>query len=339
MTGFYGADTEALRSLAGRFREGGQRIEEIRDALAPAVLDAGSWTGPDADAFRASWSSAVQPRLGSVIGEVTRRDPDLVREADEQDTVSEDDGGKSFWDILREVGTVAAKAFGVYEAMSKIVSDIKDMRRLWRAYRLGPEDFARVWESLKLRNRMIWASEGFGKLMSTVSGYIPGLPAVWEWAGKQIDKLPLKLHEGAGLLRTIAEKLGPETLATIGKASKVLGKVVPFVDIGVGIYQMTQAEDGYGFTSGLLSTAGGALMLAGIAFPPLAVVGGILSGASLVMDLVDMGGELFGIDPSKAVSDFVGDAASHVGDAISDGVGFVQDAVGNLGRSLGSIFG
>lgn len=157
--------------------------------------------------------------------------------------------------------------------------------------------------------------------------------------GKQVDTLPLKLHEGAGLLRTIAEKLGPDALATIGKASRVLGKVVPFVDIGVGIYQMTTVEDGYSFTSGLLSTAGGALMLAGIAFPPLAVVGGILSGASLVMDLVDMGGELFGIDPSKAVSDFVGDVASNVGDAVSDGVGFVQDAVGNFGKSLGSIFG
>lgn len=174
MTGFYGADTEALRTLAARFRDGGQRIEELRDALAPAVLDEGSWTGPDADAFRATWTSAVQPRLGSVIGEVTRRDPDLVREADEQDTVSEDDGGRSGWDVLGDVAAIVAKAFGLGKAVLRTISDIRDMRRLWEAYQMGAETMSRVWESLRLRNYMTWASGGFGKMMKTIGAHLPG---------------------------------------------------------------------------------------------------------------------------------------------------------------------
>lgn len=332
MSGFYGADTEALRDLAARFQDGERRLGDLRVSLSSMVMDEAIWVGSDADAFRGSWSSEASPRLGAIAERVGATRTDLDHHAEEQDTASEpgDGSGGSFWDTVGDLVKIGAKAFGLYKAGTSILSGIDDMKRLWDMYKLGPDDFSRAWESLKLRNKMTWVSEGFGKLFKTLGGQfgkaIPG--DVWKWMGKQVDGFPTKLAEGGSLVEKIGAKLGPEGLEVLGKSSKALGKVLPGVDLLVGAHQVATADDGYGKTSGVLSMAGGALMLAGIAFPPLAAVGGVLSGVSLAMDLVDLGGELFGADPSKAVSQ-----------AVSDGLSSVGDALGGIGRGLGSIFG
>lgn len=348
----YGADTEALRTLADRFREGSRRIDEIRSSLEPTVMDDSIWHGGDADTFRDTWASGVSPSFGSVVEGVVRRQGDLDKQAEEQDRTSEPgdgsggDGG-GLWDKIKDIAGIGAKAFGLYKAGTKIMAGIDDMKRLLGAAKLGPEDYARVMESLKLRNAMQFASEGFSKAFKTAGGLppfsaVPGLDHLGEWAGKKLDALPSKLGEGSKIIDNIGAKLGPEGLSMLGKGSKVLGKAVPGVDILVGGHQMMNADDGYGQVSGGLAVAGGTLMAAGVVFPPLAVVGGVLSGASLAMDLIDMGGELFGVDPSQAVSDAVSEGVDTVSDAVSDGADKVTDAAGDLAGDvkdgLGSIF-
>ncbi|WP_394214251.1 hypothetical protein [Brachybacterium vulturis] len=340
---FYGADTEALREMGDRFRDAGRRLGEIERQLTVAVMDPSIWQGPDAEQLRDTWSSEIGPRLGSVSSDTSGRRQLLEQHAEEQDEASHEGGGAL--DMLWDAVKVGVKGFSLYKAGSSIVSGIDDMKRLWDAYKLGPDDFSRVWNSLKTRNYMQWASEGYGKLANSIAGQIPGakhLGPLWESMGTWVDGIPTKLGEGGKILSAIGEKLGPDGLAALGKGSKVLGKLVPGVDILVGGAQIMTADDGYGKVSGALSVAGGALMLAGVAFPPLAVAGAVLTGASLAMDLVDLGGELFGIDPSKAVSDAVGNATEAVGDAVSDAAGAAGDAIsdmaGGLKEGLGSIF-
>lgn len=340
----YGADTEALRTLADRFREGSQRIDEIRSRLEPTVMDESIWQGGDADTFRETWASGVSPSFGSIVEGVVKRQGDLDQQAEEQDTTSEPgdgsgDGGGGVWDTIMDVAHIGAKAFSLYKASTTIMSGIDDMKRLLDAAKLGPEDYARVMESLKLRNAMQFASEGFSKTLKSLGGMpslsaIPGLDHLGEWAGKKIDALPAKLGEGGKILDNMAAKLGPEGLSMLGKGGKALTKLVPVFDVATGIHQIATADDGYGKVSGGLAIAGGTLMAAGVVFPPLAVVGGVLSGASLAMDLIDMGGELFGVDPSKAVSDAVSAGVDNVSDAVSDGADKVADAAGDLAGGI-----
>ncbi|MCG7308842.1 hypothetical protein [Brachybacterium sp. ACRRE] len=339
---FYGADTDALRDVADRFRDAGQRLDDIRTRLGVAIMNPVIWQGPDAEQLRTTWASEIEPRLGSLADEIGGRREVLVGHADEQDEASHQRGAlETIWDAIK----VGVKGYSVYKAGKSLLSGIDDMKRLAKAAHLGPEEVSKVWAELKDRGAKELAEGGFGKLAKTVAGQIPfakDVGPLWEALGKKVDAIPTKLAEGGKIVTAIGDKLGPDGLAKLGKTSKMLGKVVPGVDIGVGIGQIAMADDGYGKVSGALSVAGGALMLAGVAFPPLAVVGGVLSGASLAMDLVDLGGELFGADPSKAVSEAVGNAAGAAGDAIGNAAksagNAISDAAGGLKEGLGSIF-
>lgn len=339
---FYGADTEAVREVGERFRDAGSRLEDIQRQLSVAVMNPLIWQGPDADQLRDTWAGEVAPRLGSIADDVSGRRDELEKHAEEQDEASHEKGAlETIWDAIK----IGVKGFSLFKAGKSILSGIDDMKRLWDAYKLGPDDFSRVWNSLKTRNYMQWASEGYGKLAKSIAGQIPGakhLGPLWDSMGKWVDGIPTKLAEGGKIISAIGDKLGPDGVAKLAKGSKMLGKLVPGVDILVGGAQIAMADDGYGKVSGALSVAGGALMLAGVAFPPLAVAGAVLTGASLAMDLVDLGGEMFGVDPSKAVSDAVGNAASAAGDAISGAAesagDAISDAAGGLKEGLGSIF-
>ncbi|WP_152354488.1 hypothetical protein [Brachybacterium subflavum] len=339
---FYGADTEALRKVGDSFKDAGKRLEEIRDELGVLVMNPTMWQGADADELRRTWFEEISPKLGSVAESVGERSGQLQEQADEQDEASHQRGVlETVWDAIK----VGVKGYSVYKAGKSLLSGIDDMKRLAKAAHLGPEEVSKVWAELKDRGAKELAEGGFGKLAKTIAGQIPfakDVGPLWEALGKKVDAIPTKLAEGGKIVTAIGDKLGPDGLAKLGKTSKMLGKVVPGVDIGVGIGQIATADDGYGKVSGALSVAGGALMLAGVAFPPLAVVGGVLSGASLAMDLVDLGGELFGADPSKAVSEAVGNAAGAAGDAIGNAAesagNAISDAAGGIKEGLGSIF-
>lgn len=333
MSGFYGADTDALRDLGQKFRAHGERLIELQGELAPRIMDASIWVGPDADAFRQSWQQRAF-EFTNVADRVTDRHLDLVVEAAQQDHASAEDGDAPWWEKALDLAKIGVKGYSLYKAGKTMLEGIDDMRRLWEAFRLGPDDFARVWESLKLKNFMKLEAGGFGKLLSSVMGKFMPEPVkglihsdIWKKLASPLDGIPGKLAEGEKIAKLLADKADG-----IAKFGNKLGKAVPFLDIAFGVHSMATAEDGYGVASGALSTAGGALMLAGVAFPPLAAVGGVLSAVSLGMDLIDMGGEFFGTDPSKAVSDAVSAGVEKVGEWASD--------VGSaISKGLGSIFG
>ena len=48
MAGFYGADTDALRDVAGLFQERSRRLDELREELTGAVMREDIWIGGDA---------------------------------------------------------------------------------------------------------------------------------------------------------------------------------------------------------------------------------------------------------------------------------------------------
>jgi hypothetical protein len=339
---FYGADTDALRKVGDSFKDAGKRLEEIRNELGVLVMNPTMWQGADADELRRTWFEEISPKLGSVAESVGERSGQLQDQADEQDEASHHRGVlETIWDAIK----IGVKGYSVYKAGKSLLSGIDDMKRLLKAKRISPEQFSKVWDALKKNGLKEFEKGGFGKLTKSIAGQIPfakDLGPLWEALGKKIDAIPTKVAEGGKVLTAIGDKLGPDGLAKLGKASKILGKAVPFADIIVGGIQIGTADDGYGKASGILSVAGGTLMAAGLVFPPLAVVGGVLSGASLVMDLVDMGGEFFGVDPSKAVSDAVGKAAGAAGDAIGSAAesagNAISDAAGGIKEGLGSIF-
>lgn len=327
MASFYGADTEALRTLSDRFREGSRRIEELRSTLEPKVMDESAWQGSDAEQFRSRWSSEVASRFGSVVEGVEKRHADLGKQADQQDEASDADGGGGsgggkdgdggLLDKILKVGGIGSKAYSLYKTGKSLADDIADSKLVRSMEKMGDE----AGIALVKARRLAEAPGGFQQALKTAGGLadaIPGLNHLGEWAGKNIDALPAKLGEGGKMMEAL------------GKSGKVLGKAMPGVDVLVGAGQIATADDGYGKVSGGLSMVGGALMVAGVACPPLAVVGGVMTGASLLMDVGDLGGELFGKDPSKAVSDFTSDAAGAVGDAAKDVGGAIKDGLGSI---------
>lgn len=87
---FMGADTDQVRSLASKFAEGSQHLQDLRET-AEAFVRAVTWTGPDADEF--------QDRASSVLADLTARASDVAdrgrtldTQAEEQDSVSSPEG-------------------------------------------------------------------------------------------------------------------------------------------------------------------------------------------------------------------------------------------------------
>jgi len=89
---FIGMSTDHASAQAERIDTGAQRLEELAEELGATVgRSAGSWIGPDAEAFRAEWSSTAQA-LRTGTQELLARSAELSRHRDEQDTASEGDG-------------------------------------------------------------------------------------------------------------------------------------------------------------------------------------------------------------------------------------------------------
>ena len=87
MSRFYGADTEALRTMSSVLVRRADAVSDIESALT-AALDALEWVGEDAEEFRAEWSGRVRPGLQDGNFELRQRARRLLQEADEQDRSS-----------------------------------------------------------------------------------------------------------------------------------------------------------------------------------------------------------------------------------------------------------
>lgn len=97
MAGFYGGDTDQLRQHGVATRQGAQALHELTERVA-AVIDAASWVGPDAEAFRAQWHGTLAPGLRMRADTLRGSGDQLDQHAEEQDRASSAgaDGGGLF---------------------------------------------------------------------------------------------------------------------------------------------------------------------------------------------------------------------------------------------------
>lgn len=87
MTGFLGADTEALRQLGGTVTGGAEQLEDLAHRLG-ALIQSVTWEGPDAEVFRADWAGRVHPRLRERTERLREDSRELDGHAGEQDESS-----------------------------------------------------------------------------------------------------------------------------------------------------------------------------------------------------------------------------------------------------------
>ncbi|MGY5765223.1 hypothetical protein ACXET9_08480 [Brachybacterium sp. DNPG3] len=328
MTGFLGADTEALRDVADLFERRGRRLREIRESIDVMVLREDVWVGTDAEGFRDRWSG-VGAQLSEAAEATGRRRAELEEQAEEQDEVSEaDDGAGGWFDAIGDFfGSIGDAALDLGKAGLKLFKG-------FTAFRLF-SDLGQLTEA------------GFDGLRTLINqSYIDELVDLTRRPGQLIqDFLSSK-----GLSRIADVAGGIFDSGIVKGAGKFLGKALPILDIGTGIYQMATAEDGWDVASGGLSTLSGALLLAapftGPAAPIVAGVGAVAGGVSLAIDAGkaivenwDTISETAGA-AWDATTTYVSDTWNSATEAAGEAWDAATGAVGDFfSDPLGSIFG
>lgn len=338
MSGFYGADTEQLRTHAELLKNRAGTLEDLRSRLEPLVMDESIWQGPDADAFRSTWSSRVTPMFTRAHEGLTTRSTDLGREADEQDDASAagSDGSLSdaFQDLLRGIGSGLGRAWDAITGATTIYNTLQG------AFSGGKK----IWDAIK---------QGIGKQYSAVEKGFSGLAA--KLAGKLglptgfgpknfFSKLDDIVADGSKLL---------EKAPWLSKAGRITARALPGLDIAFGAMTMVDSikkGDTFHAVTGGMQTAGGVLLTAGticdatgvgaVVGVPLQVAGGILVGGAALADAgkwVHDNWDGITENAGKAwdwTTDHVSDAAGAVKDTVSDTAEKVTDTVSDIGGGI-----
>lgn len=88
----YGADADALDALAQRFEQSASQLERAGQQLRSQLYNS-PWRGSDADLFRNEWDSSHARTIAAAVGFLNDGCDRLTRNAREQRTASETDGG------------------------------------------------------------------------------------------------------------------------------------------------------------------------------------------------------------------------------------------------------
>lgn len=339
VSGFLGADTEALRGHAQLLQDRSTAIEELRARLEPMVMDEGTWVGPDADHFRSEWTSRAGARLTTSADELRTWGTDLSGQADEQDQTSDPEGGGSGGSGGGGAGagggeggpSLLDRIMGAGSLYNKVQSLFTKGKKVWDLVgivsRAVPAIAGATDPLVKLMGygeygRMIAANvfnEGkeFGKIVEKLMGktFIPsGFLTKSPWSG--VDDLVKGLSKAAPFLDTI---------------TPWIGKAAPGLDIVFGGMQAIEgfsSGDTFHGVTGTVSAVGGGLMLAGGALSATgvgAVIGGpmaaIGAGLSLGAAAADLGKMAYDNWPQISAT------AGQVWDGASDLVGGALDAI------------
>lgn len=352
MSGFYGADTDQLRSHSELLRTRARSLGELRERLQPAVTDESIWQGTDADAFRTRWASQTATVLEDLVGQFTRQAGDVERHADEQDEASGPDGsaggeggggggggagdGTSLWEQLTDGGKVWNKFQGLWNDGRKILdlgSTVRDFSHL-----LGSTDdlFEFVTGSWMYDQQIM-------KNIFNVGSEYSGLA---DEVAKAIG-IPTGIGNSKffGWADDAAKWVG-DAAPFLDKAAPFLGKALPVADVFFGGDQMIegiQSGDTFSAITGGASALGGGLMLAGGALSatgvgaviggPIAAAGAIISGGAALADVGKLVYDNWdsisstASDAWNATTDFVGDTAGAVADTAGDVVDSVSDGL------------
>lgn len=91
MSGFQGADTQALQRMGSLLEDRSSSLEDMTAHLG-ALINAVPWVGPDAMALRADWSFRIRPRLMDCQMRLHEEGRSLRDHAEEQDRASDPAG-------------------------------------------------------------------------------------------------------------------------------------------------------------------------------------------------------------------------------------------------------
>lgn len=286
MSGFFGADTEALREHAEVMRTGAQRLGEIQATLNSSIMGVG-WQGSDAETFRTDFSSRVTSLFEQGVSGLDARAAQLDQEAEEQDeTSAEGNGGGILDDIFGGIGdffdnpavVAASTAVSVGSAAVKSLRGIlqaRDLRRYQNAINAG-----RMRAPIRIADQM--NTRGLG-MLGRVGGRVFG---------------PLGIYSG------IQDMIDPPHDGWRGVGDRVAGGLGVIGGAGMTALALGATLNPVGLTVVGVAAAGSALWAAGNA---------IWDNREAIGDFVgDMGGHL-----SDAL-DTAGDVASDIGDGVSD---------------------
>ncbi|GAA1850112.1 hypothetical protein [Myceligenerans crystallogenes] len=339
--GMYGADIEALRTLADRIAEGSQTLDGVVAAVETAIPGPESWGGPDAEGFRAEWGDTHLVRLRETASALTEVAGKVRDNADAQESTSNDysgvpggggsengtpGGGDGFdWG---ELGMIGLKSIGPVLAAVKA---IKTGSALVSAVRAG---------GLAAGARSVYLAAD-GLVGATARGF--GAANSYGLLGRL----------GGGALSPI---FGSGAVQFAGQASRFIGGAGGALAIYDGVNRMfnTQYDGARGVMDrvmGGVGVVGGAGSIA-IALGGAALLGpvgvGVVVGAGLAAGAWALGNMVwdaygdeisaFASDATEWVGDTVGDAAEAVGDAAGDAVDAVGDALGDAGDFIGGLF-
>lgn len=364
--GFQGADTEQLRTHRELLRTRAQSLSELRERLEPAVMDESIWRGPDAEAFRARWSSETASLFSEVTSGLGERSGELERHADEQDEASAGDGGgvsggdgggsgqqggvpgrqggplraqdePSLWDRITDGLGVYNKLQGLFSKGKKVWDILSDIRTSTR-FLEGAQDIFQVAAGTflygqKMTDAAFSAGKEFGGL-----------------AGKLLGKLGVPTGFGTtnffGWVDDAARWAG-DAMPFLSKAAPWVGKALPALDVGFGLHQMVDginSGDTFSAVTGGANALGGGLMLAGGALSTTgvgAVVGGPLMAAGAIISggaaLADVGRMVY--DNWDGITETASNVWNGAVEGASNAWNGLTEGAGNLWDGLTGAFG
>lgn len=331
---FYGADTEQLMTLSRRMQMSMLTLQDVQGRIMRSTMTV-DWQGPDADEFRATAQSVAGTQLSEVTEDLVRRSEELHEHAAEQDDASDPRG---MWEKINDFLHVPAEMTRFARDVQKLIQNPKKMMDMFRRYpelrdaykdlKNLDELFPGISRAERTLLRKEWFDELTGKGWEKLGDFIPqkiskytgiNIPGK-EWAGKTLAHL---------------DEITDATKPWVKIGSKSLGKLVPGLDIGLGVHQMLDSDStGYDRFSGGLSVASGSLMLlAPLTGPAAPIVAGVSIGLGVVSAGMDLGKMAYeNIPVVKDAVDSTVDFAKDVGSAIGDGLS-------NVGKAFGSLFG
>lgn len=332
MSGFYGADTEQLRSHAQLLKDRAGTLEDLRERLDPLVMDESAWQGSDADAFREQWRGRTAgqfDRLSETLGE---RSGDLETHAEQQDEASTPQGENSdgFLDFLQDAFPFAK---GLVDAVKGIALGGK---KIWDALRnmKNPEKLLEKLRGMKgkIFDKVLDKLGSFDELMKKA----PWLMKTGKVFGKLLPGLDI-LTGGWQMIDSI--KSGDTFHAITGGVTTLGGVLI---------------------TAGTICDMTGVGAVVGV---PLQVIGGVLVGGAMIADGVKWavdnwdtisetagqawdattevaadawdGATDLASDAWDGATDAASDAWDGATDAASDAVDGLKDAAGGLKNALG----
>lgn len=323
MSGFLGADTEQLRSHAHLLKDRAKSLRDLKEQLGPRVLDESSWTGPDAESFRAQWRGDVAQRFESTAQSLGDRAEVLERQADEQDDASASKD-HSVLDIITSL--ISGTGRGIIDAATGVV--LGGMK-IWNSLR-NMKDPKKLLE--KLRGMKGKVFDGILTKLGSFEGLMKKAPWLLK-TGKVFGKLLPGLDMITGGWQMIDSIREGDTFHAITGGATTLGGAL--------------------ITAGTICDMTGVGAVVGV---PLQVIGGVLVGGALVADGVKWavdnwqdikdfskraweGGKDLIHNTGKVVSDTWNDGVDAVKDRVSDIKDTITDKVSGAANGLKHAFG